>query len=467
MIKVAYDQDICKELCVTPVSFNDYNKWDKENSRFNVYVLHRSLKAIYVPWFYALNKSLVSDSDKSSIIKSIEDCRVYEKGSDRWDFKGNLRDHQVKAIGCLISAYKNSMGGILSLDCGMGKTVVAIKMIATLQLPTLVLVHKEFLANQWVDRLRAFLPNVRIGRIQGKVIDTDDKDVVIAMLQSVSMKDYDDDVFSNFKHVVVDECHHIAARVFSKAMMKLGNSYKLGLSATPDRLDGLTFVLKWFLGEIVLSLKKDNCNITTVNVYNYKPKENEDIIARNGKVCLPKMINRLLEENERTTILCKIINSIVISDNRRKILVLSDRREHLQSLMTTLNNKYPILTTGLYIGGMKQKDLDLSCNADVLLSTYTMTSEGFDLATLNTLVFASPKANIHQCVGRIHRKIHEIQPLIIDIVDSISIFYGQSKKRMKFYKENDFNVDKSSIDEFDEDPDQDENTDALTNECFI
>ena len=161
------------------------------------------------------------------------------------------------------------MGGVLSLDCGMGKTVVAIKMISKLQLKTLIIVHKDFLANQWLERLSMFLPNVSVGRIQGQVVDIDGKDVVIAMLQSMSMKHYDVGIFEDFKHVVVDECHHIAAKVFSRAMMKVKNSFKLGLSATPDRADGLTRVLNWFLGDIVLSLRNKNEDVTNVKILKY------------------------------------------------------------------------------------------------------------------------------------------------------------------------------------------------------
>ena len=90
----------------------------------------------------------------------------------------------------------------------------------TLKVKTLVVVHKEFLVNQWKERIAQFLPNAKVGKIQSNVINTKDKDIVIGMLQSISMKEYDESVFSDFGFVIYDECHHLGAEVFSKALLK-------------------------------------------------------------------------------------------------------------------------------------------------------------------------------------------------------------------------------------------------------
>ena len=434
-------KDNLKELVVEPVIYNDYNSW--VNKKFAVY---RYVNSLYqVPIYYALKKGLVEESKLNSMMINIENSRNYNK-SNQWTFNGELKAHQKKANVCITNAYKNDMGCILSLDCGMGKTVVALSMISRMRLKTLVIVHKEFLANQWITRIREFLPNVTIGRIQGSTIDID-KDITIGMLQSISMKDYGN-IFDSFKHVIIDECHHIAAKVFSNAMIKIRTSYRLGLSATPERVDGLSKVLTWFLGDICLSMKSDTINNTIVRTIKYDPVNKDVELTNQGNVCIPRMITNIVTDEIRLDLLCNTINDIIKSDTTRKILVLSDRREHLISISKKMEYKYPTITTGLYIGGMKQESLDFSCNADVLLSTYIMTSEGFDLASLNTLIFATPKSNIHQCVGRIHRKKHIINPLIIDIVDKISIFYGQYKKREKFYKENNYEILKFEDNDF-------------------
>ena len=79
------------------------------------------------------------------------------------------------------------------------------------------MVHKEFLLNQWKERIQEFIPNAKIGRIQSNKIFIEDYDIVIGMLQSISMKTYDPEVFSEFG-LVIYECHHLGAETFSKKL---------------------------------------------------------------------------------------------------------------------------------------------------------------------------------------------------------------------------------------------------------
>ena len=97
-------------------------------------------------------------------------------------------------------------------------------------------------------------------------------------------------------------------------------------------------------------------------------------------------------------------------------------------------------TVGYYIGGMKQKELDKSEKANVILGTYPMSSEGLDIPTLDAAIFATPKSSIEQSIGRITRKVHETLPIAYDIVDNFSVFPNQLKKRMRVYKRLKFDV---------------------------
>ena len=112
-------------------------------------------------------------------------------------------------------------GGIISVPCGYGKTVIALYIAAKLNLKTLVVVHKEFLVNQWKERIEQFIPDAEIGRIQSKIVKSQNKDIVIGMLQSISMIDYDDDLFNDFGLVIYDECHHLGAEVFSNIFVSI------------------------------------------------------------------------------------------------------------------------------------------------------------------------------------------------------------------------------------------------------
>ena len=326
------------------------------------------------------------------------------------------------------------------------------------------------------ERINEFLPEARIGKIQGNVIKTQDKDIVIGMLQSVSMKEYKESVFEEFGFVIYDECHHLGAEVFSKALLKTNFRYLLGLSATPKRADGLTKVFEWYLGPIVYSIKKrddTNVNVKLIDYYEEDPSYSKICLNMRQKPNLPIMINNITQYNPRTDLIVNETYSYLL--DKRKILILSDRRDHLKSL----KHKFDILTesiwmlmyikkkklifnntiwdrilsfycnntlytSGFYLGGMKQRDLEQTERCDIILGTFSMASEGFDCKyPLNTIILGSPKSNIEQAVGRILRqekdKIKKI-PLVIDINDNFSIFSKQTLKRIKFYKKNKYNI---------------------------
>ena len=152
-----------------------------------------------------------------------------------WEFSGALRSSQQEVVDSFLKPQPHD--GILSLQTGGGKTVCALFIASQLNVPTIVLVHNTFLRDQWLDRIKAFLPKARIGSVQGDIIDIEDKDIVVAMLQSVSMKTYPPKTFARFGLVIVDECHHIASEAFSQAIPKLTCKHMLGLSATPERKD--------------------------------------------------------------------------------------------------------------------------------------------------------------------------------------------------------------------------------------
>lgn len=143
-----------------------------------------------------------------------DECSISNGTSVRIPFNGELRDYQNKIIDTYVDYVTDKKnhgghdggGGLISVGCGQGKTVMALNIVSRLSQKTLVVVHKEFLLNQWVERIQQFLPSARVGRIQGKILDTQNKDIVIGMLQSLSMKDYPESLFSQFGFTIIDEC---------------------------------------------------------------------------------------------------------------------------------------------------------------------------------------------------------------------------------------------------------------------
>ena len=161
-------------------------------------------------------------------------CNISEGDDINLEFNGILRDYQEPVVNKFISVvtkpHDNGLcfgGGLLELPCAWGKTSGSLYILSQLKKKTLVIVLKEFLLNQWVERIQQFLPKARVGRIQGQIIDIDDKDIVIGMLQSLSMKEYPASVFESFGFTIIDEVHHISSQTFSNALFKIVTKYML------------------------------------------------------------------------------------------------------------------------------------------------------------------------------------------------------------------------------------------------
>lgn len=365
-----------------------------------------------------------------------------------WEFKGTIRDSQKEVVGSYLCPEPRD--GIISLQTGGGKTVCALYIASKIQVPTIVLVHNTFLRDQWIDRISSFLPNARIGTIQGDTIDVENKDIIVAMLQSVALKEYDRSVFASIGMVIVDECHHIASEAFSRAVPKLTCKHMLGLSATPERKDKLMHVINWFLGPILY--KSDTADKVDsgvkVEVYEFNTDDEEFntiIYNSSGVMFTSLMVNKLALFEPRNAFINEILED-VFEDSTRQILVLTDRVEHTETL---LKNLPPAIREHSCVLGRKvsSKDRAEFCESKrILIATYQMVKEGFDVATLNTLVIATPRPDVDQIVGRILRvekQTRKINPLIIDIVDSL--FRRQFQERLKLYKERNYHVQKMEL----------------------
>ena len=374
------------------------------------------------------------------------------------EFPFSLKEKQIPIVDAYLKATEEVGGGIISVPCGYGKTVIGLYLASKLGVKTLVVVHKEFLVNQWKERIKQFLPYARIGKIQGSKIFVEGYDIVIGMLQSISMKEYPESIFDSFGFVIYDECHHLGAETFSRALLKTSCKYTLGLSATPTRADGLTKVFQWHLGDIVYKIAKREEENVNVKCIKYCPiiannlsddldydsiveGYNQLVLNYNKKPNNPQMINNICGYLPRTK---KIVTeTLKCLEEGRKILILSDRREHLKTIKSLLDETN--FSSGFYLGGMKERDLEETEGKNVILGTFMMASEGFDCRyPLDTIILASPKSNIEQAVGRILRqdaKDRKFIPFVIDMMDEFSTFAGQCFKRIKFYNKNNYNIE--------------------------
>lgn len=407
------------------------------NKQTSFCVYRESEEKLYIPKFYGLQNYGIPSINK------INDGLTVT----RLDFNGEIREKQKEPVRCFLEAINDpkKLGGIISLPCGYGKTIIALYLASVIKKKTLVVCHKDFLGNQWKDRIAEFLPNAKIGLIKQSKIDIDDKDIVIASLQSIAMRDYDNSIFKDFGFVIFDEAHHLSAEVFSQCLPKTTCKRMLGLSATLKRKDGLTKVFEWYLGEAVYEVKRDDNDLKVIIKRYYDPCEEyskEERMGWSGKLNFAKMINNICDFPPRNYMIADLIKDILKNEPQRQILVLSERRNQLTILENILKMQH-ITDVGFYVGGMKQLELDKSAEKQILLGTFQLAQEGMDVPTLNTLILASPVSSIEQAIGRIQRQQKSARvytPLVIDILDEFSIFEGQGKKRRAFYLKNKYDI---------------------------
>lgn len=251
-------------------------------------------------------------------------------------------------------------GGIACAPCGTGKTVMLLKILAKLGRTALVLVHKDFLVEQWKERMAQFL-NLKpeeIGHVQRDTCDFQDKKIVVAMVQSITQRSYPQAFYDWPGVVVCDETHRMGAPVFNQAIPLFPARYRLGLTATPRRGDGLQAVFEWHIGKVAAKMTGAE---TTPKVYQvpfdvYIP---EQVYKWREKVFLGKLVTKLCKLHNRTDWIARECVRACKAD--RRVMVLSDRIEHLEDLKTAFDVECSsAFTSGFYIGGMKDSERAVS-----------------------------------------------------------------------------------------------------------
>ena len=441
------------DLLVTPVNpvrdkmLKERQRWDPTatddaDDSFKVY--RENDAKFYLPPFYAVDRFGPPTTNHLLTRGAPIDLLFY----------GSLRPPQQEVAETTVTHLNTYGGGLLQLRCGFGKTIIALYLFARLKVKTLVLVHKEFLMNQWKERIAQFLPDARVGTLQAKTVDVEDRDIVIGMLQSVSTGKYPKDVYEPFGMCCFDECHHLGAAVFSKSMDIGRTRYMLGLSATPDRKDGLRKVFDWQLGRVICKVEakvtqrvrvqvvpfvdpavtRSPCGTTVVTIGARK------VVYIEKPALRAKLLGHVVDSPVRTEALMATLRPYT-ADPLRRILILSERRKHLETLADLLDAQG--IANGFYWGGVKQAALEEAAKQQVVLGTFHMASEGMDIPALNTVLLASPKSDVKQSVGRILRRSdHEVLPTVIDVVDvSLPCFARSLRVRKRFYRECGFEVD--------------------------
>jgi len=422
------------DLTISPKESHVMKIAKKSNNDNTILVYRENEQKIYIPRIYGIQH--YGEPASSNLSQGL-DIDV--------SFTQTLRDYQEK----IINVYMNHIrlgeegggGGILEVPCGAGKTIMALNICSRIKKKTLILVHKEFLMNQWIDRIRDFVPSARVGKIQGKIFDIENKDIVIGMIQTMYDRPYPPNTFASFGLTISDEVHRVGSEEFSKTLLKVVTPYMLGISATVDRKDGLTELLYMFIGPKIYSETRNNDDGVQVRAIQFDDsdeKYREEQRDFRGNIKYSTMINQISDFEPRKMFLTRVLKDLIMENSEKQIMVLSHKRDLLDYLETEIN-AIGFATVGQYVGGMKPAALQESEGKQIVLATYAMAAEALDIKSLNTLVMVSPKTDIIQSVGRILRTRNDGK-IIVDIVDSHEVFQNQWKKRRAFYKKSIYGI---------------------------
>lgn len=343
---------------------------------------------------------------------NFQDLRKY-KEAIHFAFNATLRKHQDKTL----QAVAKKDFGVIVAPPGSGKTIIGLKIVAEKRQPTLIIVHRKHLLEQWQERIQAFLgiPKHEIGII-GKGKKSIGKQVTIATIQSLSK--VAELTQNQFGVILVDECHHIPAETFHNALEKIETYYLYGLTATPFRKYNDGKLIFSYLGDVISEVKSDE-------IESFKHPQ---IIVRNTNLDVP-----FNSKTDNFEILAKILvhdserNKLILNDINRelskgkRIVIITERKEHIDTFYLFLKRSYEVIT----LSGDDSEDNRKSKwktlqqgNFQVLITTGQYFGEGSDLSNISSLFLVYPfsfKGKLIQYMGRVQRS--EINPTVFDYRD--------------------------------------------------
>ena len=424
-------------------------KWTGNTQR-EIVLFERAGNRLYLPFGTCKDVYLRFKKDITRVESLICPLRARKYGSHI-----NLYGYQQNAVEAVLRA-KN---GILVAPCGSGKTQMGLEVVARIGGKTLWLTHTTDLLTQSMNRAKQCfgLPSSEYGTITAGKVNVGNT-LTFATVQTASnidLSQYRDE----WDCIIVDECHKAVGTptqmmMFYKVVSTLSARFKLGLTATPYRADGLERSMFALLGDVIHEVPQSAVAGNTVPVKvkfvntGYTP-DIDDITDGDGTLNYAKLISDITENVKRNEV---IIQQIFEASRNGAVLVLSDRINHLEDLETeiTMYSPYNIKCARLGIASTKAEKerrarilTDLNSGAlNVVFATYKLAKEGLDVPNLRTVVFATPqkdKTTVIQSAGRVARKADGKEfGTVIDFSDDFGLLKGYEKKRKTFYKKSSY-----------------------------
>lgn len=422
-------------------------KWTGNTQR-EIVLYERAGNRLYIPFGECQKVYRRFKNDITRLDVRICPLRAREYGSHI-----NLYGYQQNAVEAVLRA-KN---GILVAPCGSGKTQMGLAIAAAIGGRTLWLTHTVDLLRQSMERAKACfgLKAEEYGTITAGKVDIGNT-ITFATVQTacnIDLSQYRDE----WDCVIVDECHKCVGSptkmmMFYKVVSNLSARYKIGLTATPYRADGLEKCMFALLGDVIHEVPQSAVAGNTVPVRvkfvdtGYTP-DIDDITDGDGTMNYAKLISDITENKARNAV---IVKEIQRATQNGGVLVLSDRLQHLDVMEKQLCAVLPYRTARLGIASTKAEKerrarilTDLNNGAlNVVFATYKLAKEGLDVPNLRTVIFSTPvkdKTTVIQSAGRVARKAEGKDfGMVIDFSDDFGLLYGYEKKRRGYYKKNSY-----------------------------
>ena len=362
-------------------------------------------------------------------------------------FIGTLTAIQNAAVDAMLEHEE----GVLVAPPGAGKTVMACAAIVRRRTPTLILVHRKQLLDQWSDRLQNFIGLSKNEiHVLGKA-RYPDAPVALGMFPTLARSEFPEALLAKYGHVIIDECHHVPAASFEAAMKRCTARYILGLTATPNRKDGLQKILFLQCGPIRHRIDLDHSEEQSRTVF--VREFSLGLPAEKDRLPIHQIWEHLIQSGERNRAIASDVSSAL--EEQRFCALLSDRKEHLNALESLLREKWPEESVYRIDGSTNQKlrtailgNLRARAAEErpfVLLATASLLGEGFDMPELDTLFLTMPisfKGRLIQYAGRLHRFSEKKKSVrIYDYVEPDHPLTAQMyRKRTTAYREMGYSI---------------------------
>jgi len=330
--------------------------------------------------------------------------------------------------------------GVLVAPPGSGKTIMGLELIARKQQPALIVVHRQQLFDQWIERIESFLgiPEKNIGKFSGSHKKTG-HDITVGMIQSLKQIGSEDNLLDAFGTVIVDECHHIPAITFRETITRFSSYYLYGLTATPMRKNNDENLIYVYIGKILSEIPSEFLDEAQPSTVQINIRETNLKAPFDYKIDDYETLSRILVyDTARNQMIVDDLEKV--ADQKKTILLLTERKGHIEVLNLYLKNKFETITLSGDDSRRSQESKMKQIHAghfQIVLSTGQFFGEGIDVDKFDCLFLVYPfafKGKLIQYIGRITRSNQ--LPLIYDYRDKkINYFEKLFKQRNRFYNE--------------------------------